>query len=1084
MNTDNSPSFTDSHDPLISVIIRTKDRPELLAEAVESVVQQDYRPIELVIVNDGGVDVRETTRDIAEQLDRIIHIRHEAWKGRSAAANSGMETATGNYIAFLDDDDLLLPGHFTALAREAKKGHTVIYSGIQCIRRGEDNQWRDDHLYNQPFDPVRLRVENYIPIHAVLFHRQFVENGFRFDDAFDTFEDWDFWVRLSLESGFRHVDEVTGLYRVDDTGGFGVAGSDERIQKGLYQFFGKWRDRWSTEQMLEVVEYAKYRSMYYELRQVLSDNDMKMKDLHRSWQESTDELARYRERHEDLTNRHQDLQDQKAAVHRQCNSLMQEKNSLIQQKNELVQEKNRLENEKTQLNRQKNSLETHKRGLQREKAALERQSARLAQTIEEIINSKSWRLTRPLRDFNLFMQRYPLRAYRVWKERGASVFAVALYQRITGRVQAPVKDDDLPRFTIPALPDQTGPMQFDPGDTPAVSLIIPLQPDARRAFALLESISKGAADGAAVEIIAVADENEAPWSETKGIRVMAPVWGETALEGLNRAAEISSGGILIFMDGRVVDPLENWIDRLADFFKTSDDLGIAGIRELHSDRVLSHAGGIVRDDGTLTPYGHMDHPCKPEYDYVREVDFCVSSLVAVRRAPFLELNGFDTGYAGFEYAAAHLSFAFRDMGWQTAYQPAVVGVGGRTWAAGNAVEDRNRFTSAWARKLTSHPPAETSVQRACRYGKQRHTLVIDAVMITPDQDSGSLRMFNLLAILQELGHAVTFVASNLELRDEYGRQLQQMGVEVLYAPFVYSIEKYLKDNGRRFDMVVVSRALVAGRYLEKVRHYAPDAFLLFDTVDLHFLRKTREADIKADPVIREEAERLKKSELALALEADMTLVVSRVEKELLEQECPELDVGIISNIHEIYGCKAGFDQREGLVFIGGFSHDPNVDAVCWFVNEIMPRVRRELGEIPVHIVGSHPPQEVLDLASDGVNVTGYVPDISGFFNQCRLSVAPLRYGAGVKGKVNMSMAYGLPVAATTMAAEGMFLKDGEDVLIGDDAREFASAVVRLYTDRELWQRISQRGLENLTNHFSVDAARKNMEKILAKKGLL
>ena len=118
------------------------------------------------------------------------------------------------------------------------------------------------------------------------------------------------------------------------------------------------------------------------------------------------------------------------------------------------------------------------------------------------------------------------------------------------------------------------------------------------------------------------------------------------------------------------------------------------------------------------------------------------------------------------------------------------------------------------------------------------------------------------------------------------------------------------------------------------------------------------------------------------------------------------------------------------------------------------------------------------MASDDFRVLGYVPDVTPYLERCRLSIVPLRYGAGVKGKINMSMSHGLPVVSTAIGCEGMFLTDGRDVLVADDPDAFADAVCRLYGDEELWERLSAAGLENVVEHFSIEAARQALEGIL------
>ena len=183
-------------------------------------------------------------------------------------------------------------------------------------------------------------------------------------------------------------------------------------------------------------------------------------------------------------------------------------------------------------------------------------------------------------------------------------------------------------------------------------------------------------------------------------------------------------------------------------------------------------------------------------------------------------------------------------------------------------------------------------------------------------------------------------------------------------------------------------------------------------------------------------------------------------------------------MHEVYGCRKPFGERRDLVFVGGFQHPPNVDAVLWFVNDVFPRVRAALPGIVFHVIGSKAPKNILELAHDGVQVHGFVEDIAPFMDGCRLALAPLRYGAGVKGKINMAMSHGLPVVATTPAAEGMHARDGEDLLVADAPEDFAAAIVRAYGDAALWKKLSDNGLANVREHFSFDAARAALAKIL------
>lgn len=348
-------------------------------------------------------------------------------------------------------------------------------------------------------------------------------------------------------------------------------------------------------------------------------------------------------------------------------------------------------------------------------------------------------------------------------------------------------------------------------------------------------------------------------------------------------------------------------------------------------------------------------------------------------------------------------------------------------------------------------------------------------MLTPDQDSGSLRTWTLLEIMRAMGCKVTFVADNLEDREPYTARLQQAGVEVLHAPWVRSVAKILEERGRDFDVVILARYYVAGRHVESVRRLAPQALLVLDTVDLHFLRQRRLAQLEGTAVLARNAERVFRQEMECILAADVTWVVSEAEREVLAREAPAARVMVQSNVHRVHGAGHGFAERQGLLFVGGFRHPPNVDAIAWYVREILPHVRERLPGVKTYVIGSSAPAAVLELQAEDVEVLGYVPVIEPWLDRCRLSVSPLRYGAGVKGKVNQAMSHGLPVVATTASIEGMNLVPGEQVLVADEPLPFAEAVARAYRDEALWNRLSAGGLANVAGHFSPEVARRGLE---------
>ncbi len=193
---------------------------------------------------------------------------------------------------------------------------------------------------------------------------------------------------------------------------------------------------------------------------------------------------------------------------------------------------------------------------------------------------------------------------------------------------------------------------------------------------------------------------------------------------------------------------------------------------------------------------------------------------------------------------------------------------------------------------------------------------------------------------------------------------------------------------------------------------------------------------------------------------------------------PGSRVDVLSNIHEPMPRGLPYRERAGIVFIGGFRHPPNADAVVWYAREVLPLVRARLPGVVTTIVGAEPPASVRALECRELVVAGHVEDIDPVFTAARVSIAPLRYGAGVKGKVNLAMSYGVPVVATSAAVEGMHLAAGTDVLVADHPQAFADAVVRVYTDEAAWNRLSEAGVDNVRRHFSREAAKRALAVVL------
>lgn len=650
-------------------------------------------------------------------------------------------------------------------------------------------------------------------------------------------------------------------------------------------------------------------------------------------------------------------------------------------------------------------------------------------------------------------------------------------ERVNAFAVAPANMPD-PVPTDPVLPEAGWQIPVVTNETVPILSIIVAVDTVSSALALINSIAENQ-DGVALQVI-ICDRGSCDVTGTllSGCPQITYTRCESDLRygaAVNHAIKLAKAPLTGFFHQRtLVTP--GMLRILVDGAK--NEIAIIGPKVIYGDGRICAAGGIVdRDDG-IYGFGRFGDPLNPSYLHSRVVDFCPHGYI-VRSALLQDGGGLDPAIRTFELANVDLALRFREKGYQCLYYPRAVLIsyserwdGGHTYhPPGEWLDDLNDLYRRHAFQINDMKEQSALGFRHDRTPKRR-VLYIDAETPMPDRNSGSIDALNILRILSGLGFRVTFIPeSNFLHRGKYTEALQECGIEVIYHPYNSTVQEILRRKRREFDIVVLCRVYIAEKYIDQLRERALPAKIIFNTVDLHFLRLMREADLLGNKELAASANQVRASELDVIAKADTTIVLSAFEAELVRRELPGARVRVIPLLRQISAeCDApGFEPRANIVFIGTYQHPPNCDAVIYFVREIWPLIRREIPGVRFFIVGSEVTKEIEELSGNGVEVLGFVEDLTPLLRECRLSVAPLRYGAGLKGKIATSMQAGLPCVSTSIGAEGAELTSGKELLIADGCEEFADAVVRLYNDRELWGKLARDGFDYARRSLSIES---------------
>jgi GT2 family glycosyltransferase/glycosyltransferase involved in cell wall biosynthesis len=637
------------------------------------------------------------------------------------------------------------------------------------------------------------------------------------------------------------------------------------------------------------------------------------------------------------------------------------------------------------------------------------------------------------------------------------------------------------------------PLAFPEHDRPDVTVVIPAHNKFEVTYLCLCGLLFAYND-VRFEVVLVddgsRDRTAAAETVISGVRIVRHETATGFVQACNDGAAVARGRYVCFLNNDT-EVTAGWLDELVRAFEAFDGVGLAGSKLLYPDGKLQEAGGIVWRGGNPWNVGRNGNASDPRYNYLREVDYLSGAAILLPAEVWREVGGFSPEFAPGYFEDTDLAMKVRESGRRVVYVPtsAVIHFEGQSSGVSVAAGmkrfqevNRPKFKRKWGPALLRHGLEGDRVDREKDRGAVFRVLFVDQRVPQVDNDAGSYAAFQEIRLLQSLGAKVTFLPRNLAWMDQHTLALQRIGVETVYAPFAMDFESYIRANAAEFDLIYVNRYRIGEQILGLVRSAAPQAKVVLNLADLHFLRELREAQAGSPGYTIEGARKTRAAELAVIRGVDLTLSYTDVELAVLQSH---LDGGgLTAKLPWVVDVderpRPAFGATCDVLFLGGFGHPPNIKAVQFFAGEVMPGLRERLPELGFDIIGSNTPPEVTALAGDGVRVLGQVADLQPVFQRSRVFVAPLLAGAGIKGKVLEAMARGSAMVLSPLAAEGTGLVHEVDCMIADTPHDWVEAVSRLYADEALWTRFGEAARSAARTRFGFEAGARAMQEALMK----
>lgn len=640
-------------------------------------------------------------------------------------------------------------------------------------------------------------------------------------------------------------------------------------------------------------------------------------------------------------------------------------------------------------------------------------------------------------------------------------------------------------------------LNFSTPSSPKVTIILVLWNQVELTLACIKALHSQ--DNGSFEVLIVnnasSDATAQLLAMINGVRVITNAESMGFVKAVNMTAHQAHGQYLLLVSNAAI-VRQGSIQQAITRIESAPNIGAVGGRVILSDGLLQEAGSMVWQDGTCSGYKRGELPDTNEAMFVRDVDYCSDVFLLTPTELFCQMGGFDVKDALAYYEEIDYCMRLWKRGLRVVYDPAVV-VDHFEYGSAAANEqaicqmevDRNKFISTHIDFLAKHHnySVKNILYARMNNNYKGRVLFMDDRVPLKNLGAGYPRAKSILQTITENGWFITFYPLNQpNLVDDWLDIYEAIPdtIEVIRGGYgINKLERFLTDRAGYYDVLFISRPSNMMK-INKLYNKSPGLFsglkIIYDAEAIWSIREIQRLKIQRKSISEKYVAKHIDNEVALAKVSHTILAVSNQEAQYFKNAGYN-DVHVLGHALAANPTRKKFEERKDILFVGRMEEDgtPNVDSVMWFTSEVLPLINADRKErAKLYLIGKNGAKALRKINSPDVVLLGAIDDLTDWYNNCRIFIAPTRFAAGIPLKVPEAAAYGIPVVLTPILEKQLDWRHEQEVLVGDTATEFAKQCRRLYTDKELWQQLRENAINRIISEHGIIHFANCLEKVL------